>query len=1041
MGTVTGYPLRGAIVPSDSVIARDVIYQDGLGVISMEIGAGSGGSSPPPPPPLEAPSNVSPPSIVGSALIGATVIALAGTWDGSPNPTISYQWQADGADIPGANGTSLLLTDAYVGKVIGVVVTATNSQGSASEVAVMGSAVAAAPPVNTFAPSISGQARVGETLTANPGTWTGSPAPTFAYQWKADASNIVGATSSTYELTTAEYDKVITVEVTATNVGGSASAVSSATSKVQGTPPVATVPPSISGNPGVGETLTASAGTWAGYPSPSYAYQWRRNGEDIPGETGGTYDVQAQDFGSTITVRVLATNPAGSAISTSAGLQITDGIAPANTTPPSITGTPEAGKVLTVTAGTWVGVPTPTLAYQWKADGADIPGATASTLLLSDNEIGKTITVTVTATNSEGSASATSSGVGPVAGAGNEAPANIAPPTISGVAAVGQTLTASPGSWSGVPTPTYAYQWKRNGVAISGATNPTYVVQEADFGYVLTVEVTATNSEGSAVATSSGTQAVVSAAPLNTVPPSISGTPAEGETLTCNPGTWVGNPSPTFSYQWKVGGAIPADGGVGPTYIVRWHDYQEMITCEVTATNAHGSKTVATAPVGPADGMAPQNYIAPTISGTPNVGNTLTCNRGSWFGTPDPTYAYQWRRDGVNISGATNQNYTVQSADAGKQLTCRIVATNIYGTSDVTTDPVSVPGGSGGGDGGGGSPGSGGTFLRPFSDSGFANMEVAPTATYADNDYLQSFFRSRTLSNPTVTSTPGQINTSGSWNCPIYQAKTTDPWRTIRCATRWDNNYGPVDYTYEVTIRMPADAMPSPDTDGPLVIFDADGQRIHEFGMGASGTSYNPWRAGTYTCWDINAPGEGGTEYGDTRVKDGVGVIAMSLPGVSGRASGLPMCLGILRAAHFQAGLIPHTVCMTMAGGDMHSPWTWPATRDDYPHAYPNQNGNPRGYVRCGEFFAIPWSVNLDALAASNGWAPATLTLAKACQRFGVVIVDRAGYTSFLIDGSTPMATWNSILTSTVKNQIMYQVVPLFRHVTNHSQSTPKGWV
>src|SRR5690606_4454326 len=114
---------------------------------------------------------------------------------------------ADGVDIPGANGTSLLLTDAYVGKVIGVVVTATNSQGSASEVAVMGSAVAAAPPVNTFAPSISGQARVGETLTANPGTWTGSPAPTFAYQWKADASNIVGATSSTYELTTAEYDK------------------------------------------------------------------------------------------------------------------------------------------------------------------------------------------------------------------------------------------------------------------------------------------------------------------------------------------------------------------------------------------------------------------------------------------------------------------------------------------------------------------------------------------------------------------------------------------------------------------------------------------------------------------------------------------------------------------------------------------------------------------------------------------------------------------------------------------------------------------
>lgn len=95
----------------------------------------------------------------------------------------------------------------------------------------------------------------------------------------------------------------------------------------------------------------------------------------------------------------------------------------------------------------------------------------------------------------------------------NAAPVNTVAPVISGSPVVGSTLTASQGSWTGFPTPTYAYQWKKDAVAISGATSTTYVPVTGDIGGVITVTVTATNSQapGGVAATSAGTAAVTAA--------------------------------------------------------------------------------------------------------------------------------------------------------------------------------------------------------------------------------------------------------------------------------------------------------------------------------------------------------------------------------------------------------------------------------------------------------------------------------------------------------------------------------------------------
>jgi hypothetical protein len=91
------------------------------------------------------------------------------------------------------------------------------------------------------------------------------------------------------------------------------------------------------------------------------------------------------------------------------------GTAPTNTVLPAITGTPTSGQTLSVSDGTWTGDAPIVYAYQWKADGTTISGATISTYTLTDTEIGKVITCTVTATNAAGSASATSDATDDVA--------------------------------------------------------------------------------------------------------------------------------------------------------------------------------------------------------------------------------------------------------------------------------------------------------------------------------------------------------------------------------------------------------------------------------------------------------------------------------------------------------------------------------------------------------------------------------------------------------------------------------------------------
>lgn len=172
---------------------------------------------------------------------------------------------------------------------------------------------------------------------------------------------------------------------------------------------------------------------------------------------------------------------------------------------------------------------------------------------------------------------------------------NTALPAITGAAQVGQTLTASTGSWANAPT-SFTYQWKGNGTNISGAIASSYVPVTGDIGKTVTVSVTATNAMGSSTpATSAATSAVIAASggiPVNSVAPAITGTAQVGSTLTAGNGTWTNTPT-NFTYQWNRGGVNIA-GATGNTLILLVADQGSAITVLVTAINGSGSSTPVT---------------------------------------------------------------------------------------------------------------------------------------------------------------------------------------------------------------------------------------------------------------------------------------------------------------------------------------------------------------------------------------------------------------------------------------------------------------
>jgi len=301
------------------------------------------------------------------------------------------------------------------------------------------------------------------------------------YRVKAEASGCTTATTDAMEVPPIRVDLLIKLQCAAA------------------TAPSAT--PAITGTGVVGSTLSTSSAVWAD-PLDQVTIQWLRNGVAIEGADDESYQVGPADSGKEITVRQTArrspyTQEAGhgapvsfaSVDATSAAKQIVGEPAPVASTPAGITGTPKVGSTLSSTAPTWNlgGVAN---ALEWYADGV-ATGVTATSFPLGAGQVGKRITVVYTGTLAGHlNGTSTSAYVDVVKG---DAPTASAVPSISGTPKVGQSLTASSGTWP-APGLTFGYQWQRAGAPIGGATSSTYAVTTADVGKAITVTVVATRA-------------------------------------------------------------------------------------------------------------------------------------------------------------------------------------------------------------------------------------------------------------------------------------------------------------------------------------------------------------------------------------------------------------------------------------------------------------------------------------------------------------------------------------------------------------------
>ena len=359
--------------------------------------------------------------------------------------------------------------------------------------------------------TISGTATEDQVLTAANTLADADGLGVISYQWNRGVSAIGGATNTTYTLVQADVGSTITVTASYTDDGGTAESVtSSATSSVANVndPPGGAV--TISGTVTEDQTLTADAsGVTDEDGLGAFSYQWKRGDDTIVGATASTYTLVQADVGSTITVTASYTDGQGTPESvTSAATAEVANVNDPPTGSVTISGTPTEDQTLTA-ANTLadedgLGV----ISYQWNRGGVAIVGATASTHILAQADVGSTITVTASYTDGQGTPeSVTSSATSSVANVSHALSGDL---TIDGRAVESLTLTANTTDLVDADGfGAFAYKWMRNDVDIPGAVAVTYTLTQADVGSTITVEASYTDGEGTAESVTSAATAAV----------------------------------------------------------------------------------------------------------------------------------------------------------------------------------------------------------------------------------------------------------------------------------------------------------------------------------------------------------------------------------------------------------------------------------------------------------------------------------------------------------------------------------------------------
>jgi hypothetical protein len=235
-------PITGATAATYTVQSSDAGHALVVAVIATNIEGHATAQSAPTAPVSAAatpPVNTTPPLLNGTAVRAQTLKGTAGSWTGTPN-SFAYTWEdctsaAACTPITGATSATYTLQAADEGHAIILEVTATGADGTASALSAATAPVAAAPPINTHIPVISGIARTGSVLKITQTAWLATPDTLYRVVWHdcttagKRCTAIAAATAGAYTVRKSDTGYRIKVTVSARNIDGSASASSALT--------------------------------------------------------------------------------------------------------------------------------------------------------------------------------------------------------------------------------------------------------------------------------------------------------------------------------------------------------------------------------------------------------------------------------------------------------------------------------------------------------------------------------------------------------------------------------------------------------------------------------------------------------------------------------------------------------------------------------------------------------------------------------------------------------------------------------------------
>ena len=589
----------------------------------------------------------------------------------------------------------------------------------------------------TGAPTITGTARVGETLTADSSGIADSDGldnATHTYQWTANDgtsdTDIQDATGATYTLVSDDAGKAVKVKVNFTDDAGNDETLTSApTATVAATPnSPATGAPTITGTAQVGETLTVDTlgvTDEDGLGTASFTYQWLADDTDIQDATGATYTLVSDEEGKAVKVRVSFTDAAGNAESLTSAA--TSAVAAASTpltaqfldTPSSHDG--QTAFTFELRFSEDFSLSYVTLRdHAFTVTGGEVTGMRRldstgnirwEITVRPDGDGQVTVALPVTGDCEDQGAICTEDG----RTLSNRteltvqvpAPANSAAtgtPTITGTAQVGETLTADTSGIAdsdGLDNVSFTYQWLAHDTDIAGATDSSYTLTASDAGKAIKVRVSFTDDAGNVESLTS--------APL--VPDRPYGLTAglSGNAVVL---TWKPPVGQSYMFDYQILRNRPELGEAEPLVYVTYTETEETAYTDTdvepgvlyvyrvkAVVDVFGRLGEASEPVEirTAESTPGENSPAagaPTISGTVQVGETLTADTSGIAdgdGLDNVSFTYQWVADAADIAGATDSSYTLTASDAGKAIKVRVSFTDDEGNVETLTSAPTEP--------------------------------------------------------------------------------------------------------------------------------------------------------------------------------------------------------------------------------------------------------------------------------------------------------------------------------------------------------------